>query len=58
MHTYMRPPDLFVDQGSAYTLKDLEWNLTAPGFSLKEASIDTLGSIGMVERYHAPQRSV
>lgn len=51
----MGPPDhLAVDQWSSYVSKEMRQNLEASGVKLKEASIETPGSIFTVERYHAP----
>ena len=53
--TYMGPPDfLAVDQGSAYISKETKSNMEAAGIILEEAPIENPGSIGVVERYHAP----
>lgn len=55
--TYMGPPDfLAVDQGSAYISDEMKRNLEATGIQLEEAPIESPGSIGIVERYHAPLR--
>lgn len=55
--TYMGPPDhLAVEQGSAYISKELKANIEASGINLEEAPIENPGSIGIVERYHAPLR--
>ena len=54
---YMGPPDyLYVDQGSSYISKEMRANAEAAGIELKEAPIENPGSIGTVERYHAPLR--
>ena len=51
----MGPPDfLAVDQGSAYISKETNSNMEAAGIILEEAPIENPGSIGVVERYHAP----
>ena len=57
-HTYMGPPDfLAVDQGSAYISEEFKRNAAADGIIMEEAPIESPGSIGIVERYHAPLRS-
>lgn len=56
--SYMGPPDhLMVDQGTAYTSKEMRENLESFGVALVEAPIENPGSIGIVERYHAPLRA-
>lgn len=53
----MGPPDfLAVDQVSAYISKETKENMKAAGITLEEAPIENTGSIGTVERYHAPFR--
>ena len=53
--TYMGPPDfLTVDQGTAYVSKEMKNNIAAAGIVLEEAPIENPGTIGVVERYHAP----
>ena len=55
--TYLGPPDyLSVDQGTAYISAEMKANLSASGITLNEAPIENPGSIGLVERYHAPLR--
>lgn len=57
IHTYNGPPDfLAVDQGSAYISKEMKSKAAAAGITMEEAPIETPGSIGIVERYHAPLR--
>ena len=57
INTYIGPPDyLKVDQGSNYISNEMKANLSAAGITLEEAPIETPGSIGIVERYHAPLR--
>lgn len=46
-----------VYQGSNFISKELKLNLGANYINLKEVPIETLGSVGDVERYHAPLRS-
>lgn len=55
--TYMGPPDhLSIDQGSNYISKEFEDNATAAGITILKAPIENPGTIGLVERYHAPLR--
>ena len=55
--TYMGPPNyLAIDQGSSYISKEMKSNAEAAGISMIEAPIENPGSIGIVERYHAPLR--
>lgn len=52
------PPDfLIVDQGTAYISKETKDFMEEAGIILEEALIENPGSIGIVERYHAPLRS-
>lgn len=54
---YMGPPGhLAIDQGSNYISKEFRDNATAAGISIMEAPIENPGTIGVVERYHAPLR--
>lgn len=56
--SYLGPPDLItVDQGSSYVSKEMRSKCEASGIRLLEAPIENPGSIGMVERYHAPLRA-
>lgn len=56
IHTYMDPPEFFsVDQGSNDVSREFKEDMEAAGITLKEAPIETPGSIGTVERYHAPR---
>lgn len=58
MHTYMGPPDfLAVDQGSAYVSAEFKSKAVAYGITMEEAPIESPGTIGIVERYHAPLRA-
>lgn len=58
MRVYLGPPDfLSVDQGSSYVSKQMKSNCQAEGITLREAPIENPGSIGVVERYHAPLRA-
>lgn len=51
------PPDtLAFDQGSAYISKEMKQNIAADDIILEEAPIENPGSVGIVERYHAPLR--
>lgn len=43
-----------VDQGGSYTSKELRGNLDAADVQPHEALVGNSGTIGMVERYHAP----
>lgn len=53
----MGPPDyLGVDQGTAYISDEFRSNAEAHGIKIQPAPIETPGSIGIVERYHAPLR--
>lgn len=53
----MGPPDfLSIDQGSGYVSKEFRSKAEAAGIRLSEAPIENPGSIGIVERYHAPLR--
>lgn len=58
---YLGPPDfLAIDQGSSYMSyisREMRENLAASGLVLEEAPVETLGAIGVVERYHAPLRA-
>lgn len=55
---YAGPPDyLRVDQCSAHTSKEMRENLGAADVKLKEAQIETAGTIRTVERYHATIRA-
>lgn len=55
---YVGPPDhLSVDQGTKYVSKEMRENLAAEGVTLHEAPVENPGTIGTVERYHAPLRS-
>lgn len=54
----MGPPDfLAVDQGKAYVSVEMKSTVNACGVRLEEAPIENPGSIGVVERYHAPLRT-
>lgn len=58
VHTYLGPPDhLVVDQGSAYVSREMKAAVEASGIQLKEAPIENPGTMGIVERYHAPLRA-
>lgn len=58
VYTYLGPPDyLAVDQGSSYISSEFKTKAAAEGIVLKEAPIENPGSIGTVERYHAPLRA-
>ena len=55
---YIGPPDhLSVDQGSNYISREMRANLEAAGVTLHEAPVENPGTIGVVERYHAPLRA-
>lgn len=55
---YLGPPDhITVDQGSNYTSKEFRGCIESSGVKLEEAPIENPGSIGTVERYHAPLRA-
>lgn len=45
---------LLVDQGKAYTSKEIREFLEAHGVQLDEAPIETCGTIETIGRYHAP----
>lgn len=47
-----------VDQGSSYISKEMRSNLEASGKRLREAAIETTGTLGTVERYQAQLRSI
>lgn len=56
--TYLGPPDfLWVDQGSSYVSTEMMGNLEAAVVTLREAPIESPGTIGVVERYHAPLKA-
>lgn len=56
--TYLGPPDyLSVDQVSAYISKEMRESVEAHGVMILEAPIKSPGTIGVVERYHAPLRA-
>lgn len=56
---YVGTPDyLSLDQKSTFASKEIRENVEAARITLKEAPIETPGSIGTVERYQAPLRSV
>lgn len=58
IYSYAGPPDIFhVDQGSAYISKEMRSNMETYGVRIREAPIETPGSIGIVERYHGPLRA-
>lgn len=49
MQTYSGPPDfLVVDQGSAYTSEEMRKNSEASGIRMKEAPIESPGTLGVV----------
>lgn len=51
---YLGPPRyLIVDQGTAYTSKEMREALEVHGIQLNEAPIETQESIGTIERNHA-----
>lgn len=53
--TYMGPLDhLSVDHRSAYLSDEMGRNMAASKIQLDEAPIENPGTIGIVERYHAP----
>ena len=54
---YCGPPDyLAVDQGSNYISSEFKDAARQDGIKIREAPIETPGSIGIVERYHTPLR--
>lgn len=54
----MRSSDyLVVDQGKTFVLKKLRGERSVSGTNREEDPIETLGAIGTVEQYHAPQRA-
>lgn len=56
---YVGLPDfLSVDQGSAYTSSELKASIEAEGINVIEATVETLGKIGIVDRYRSPLRAV
>lgn len=56
---YFGPPDyLVVDQGAAYTSKDLKESSEVYRVKLDEASVEKSGAITLFERYHALSRLV
>lgn len=58
VHTYLGPPDfLAVDQGSAYVSREMKMAMDASGIRVEEAPVENPGTMGIVERYHAPLRS-
>lgn len=55
---YLGSPDyLGIDQGSSYISREFRSNAEAHGIHIYEAPIESAGSIGVVEMYHAPLRS-
>lgn len=54
---YLGPPEfLTVDQGSYYVSNEMRTNCGSQGIMLREAPIETPGTIGIAERYHTPLR--
>lgn len=56
-HVYLGPGYLTVDQGSAYVSTEMRETLEAADIVFREEPIENPGSIGTVERYHAPLRA-
>lgn len=55
---YVVPPDfLIVEQGTRYMSHEMREKLSGDGVNLLEAPIETPGSIGVVDHYHAPLHS-
>lgn len=58
MQTYAGPPDyLVVDQGTNYTSEEMKRKAEATGITMKEAPVESEGTIGVVECYHAPLKA-
>lgn len=52
---YRGPPDILaVDQGTGYVSAEMRSNVEGTGIKVRDAPIENCGSIGVVERYHAP----
>lgn len=51
---YPGPPDIIsVDQGTNFVSAEMRGKFQAAGVELKEAPVETPGSLGTVKRYHA-----
>ena len=54
---YCGPPDyLAIDQGRNYSSREFKEKAKEDGIQIREAPIETPGTIGTVERYHTPLR--
>lgn len=52
-----QPYHLDVDQGSAYISDEMQQNVAASTIQLTAAPVENPGTIGIVERTHAPLRA-
>lgn len=51
------PGTISIEQRTKFVSKEMHGNCQASGVKLKETPLESTGSIGTVERYHAPLRT-